>query len=345
MKRIMIVTNSLTGGGAERSMNLVANELTTRGIPVALVPINAGPSDQVIPRCEVFPLQRQWRGSLRSTISSIWNFNRVVKSWKPDVIVLNCDLPELFGVFLFSSQKIVAVEHINHPWITRKRFGRFVRKALEIRKTTWVAVSEHLAIWPNQRTPSGVLLNPIVAEAQLINGNSSYLDGFHELKRLVFIGRLTEQKRPDWVLEIASQTQLPAEFMGEGTMMKRLIEMATFNNLDVKFLGQVIDPWSTVKEGDLLVVPSKYEGDGLVVIEALHNRVPMLLASIPDFRRFGFPEANYCFGIADFVQKIGSYSKNLNDLLIPKELSKSLLNSRSIHKVGDSWEEFLASIR
>ena len=92
MWRVMIVTNSLSGGGAERSMNLLANELTKRGWPVSLVPINSGKPDQVVPVCSVFPLNRIWNGSFLNTVVAFWNFNKVVNSWKPDIIVLNCDL-------------------------------------------------------------------------------------------------------------------------------------------------------------------------------------------------------------------------------------------------------------
>ncbi|TRZ86141.1 MAG: glycosyltransferase [Streptomycetaceae bacterium] len=344
MKRVMFVTNSLTGGGAERSMNLVTNELTYRGWPIALVPINAGPVDQITPVSDIFPLERQWRGSFASTIKALWNFNQVVNLWKPDVIVLNCDLPELFGVCIFSSQKLVAVEHINFPWITRKRFGRFVRKALEIRKITWVAVSSHLTIWPNHETPLRVLLNAIASETNSVTSNPDRTASIFRLKRLVFIGRLAEQKRPDWVLEISSQTQLPVEIIGDGLMINELAETATANNLEIAFRGQVVNPWSLVREGDLLIVPSQYEGDGLVVIEALHYGIPILLADTPDFRRFGFPESNYCLEISDFVRQINYSRNNVNNLLIPEELSKSLLSSRSLKMVGDSWEEFLDHI-
>ena len=161
MKRVMIVTNSLTGGGAERAMNLVINELSERGWITALVPINSGASDLVEPICEIFPLERIWQGSLLNTVRAILNFNKKVNLWKPDVIVLNCDLPELFGALLLSRRKIVVVEHINRPWITRKWLGLAVRKLLRSRKAIWVAVSPHLTIWPLKKTPQAILLNPI----------------------------------------------------------------------------------------------------------------------------------------------------------------------------------------
>lgn len=344
MKRIMIVTNALIGGGAERSMNLLANELKRRGKSVSLVPINSGFENQVFPKCEVFPLGRKWRGGPLETIQSMWKFNSLVRKWKPDLVILNCDLPELHGALLLSSQRFIVVEHANFPWISRQILGKVVRKVLNARKTIWVAVSDHLKIWPTNELPSRILLNPIFDTSMSALSRSRQLHSTRKLKRLVFIGRLAPEKRPDWVLEIAMQTKLPIKFIGAGLMHENLEAKAKKGELAVTFAGQVIDPWALVKDGDLLLVPSKYEGDGLVVLEGLFNDVPMLIADIPDFRRFGFPELNYCDSIADFVKTIEFVRLDLSQLSIPTALSEHILFPRSIQSVGDSWTNFFTSI-
>ena len=45
MKRVMIVVNSLSGGGAERSMNILAGSLIECGLTVDLVAVNDGDLD------------------------------------------------------------------------------------------------------------------------------------------------------------------------------------------------------------------------------------------------------------------------------------------------------------
>ena len=62
MTKVLFLTNSLTGGGAERAMNIVANELVRLGFEVGLVPINQSKDDFVELNCPTFPLLRQWRG-------------------------------------------------------------------------------------------------------------------------------------------------------------------------------------------------------------------------------------------------------------------------------------------
>lgn len=335
----MFVTNSLTGGGAERSINLVSNELTHRGWPVALVPINSGPPDQIVPTCESFPLERPWRGGLLSTIFAMRKFHQVVRQWEPDVVVLNCDLPELFGAALSGSPTVVVLEHSSTPWVQRVLLGRIVRLLLSLRKPHWVAVSSHLTIWPKSSLPFAILQNPLIATRV---GKGEMVEG--AVPRLVFVGRLSAEKNPGLALETSRLTEIRLEIFGAGSLREELEAESHRENLPVLFHGRVEDPWLYIRPTDLLLVPSQYEGDGLVVIEGMREGIPMLLSDIPDFRRFGFPERNYCKNIAEFVERIERFKNRFEDLKIPDEIVRETLSSRSLKVVGDSWETLLTKI-
>jgi glycosyltransferase involved in cell wall biosynthesis len=335
----MIVTNSLTGGGAERSMNLVSNELFRRGWPIALVPINSSPADQVIPQCEVFPLERKWRGKTLDTFYAVWKFQRLVRKWRPDFIVLNCDLPELFGAIVHGKHRLIVLEHASYPWSQRSRLGRLVRKILECRNVIWIAVSSHLTIWPKGKKPTCVLQNPLVS---LVSSNP-HTSG-HEIKRLVFIGRLSPEKRPELALEISHLTAIESIFIGDGVMLEGLKWSASKKSISAGFLGHLESPWQEIRTGDLLISSSKSEGDGLVVVEALQRNIPMLLAETPDFRRFGFPDINYCSDAHDFVHRITLHMNKLETLTIPESISHSILSERQLETIGNEWEIFLSQL-
>jgi len=343
MKRLMFVTNSLSGGGAERAMNLVVNELALRGFPVSLVPINRGENDLVVPTCQVFPINRHWRGGFTDTVLSFFRFQSVVRRWKPDVLILNCDIPELFGSIALIKTKLVVVEHANPAWSTRLSFGKLVRFILYVRRSRWVSVSEHLRVWPTERNFQTVLVNPLVPP---IVKNEPLIPVTHDdsILRLVFVGRLAKaQKRPDWVVRIASQLGLPAILIGVGQMQNELIALAKGLNAQVEFPGFQRDPWEFVKSGDLLIVPSAWEGDGLVVLEAIARDVPLLLSDIPEFKRFKLPQSNYCKQPEDFVSKIETIN-TLSCFRISATQTKFLLETRSIERVGDDWARFIDSI-
>jgi len=335
----MIVTNSLTGGGAERSMNHLCNELTYRGWQVALIPINTSGQDQVTPTCEIFPLHREWQGGYFDTFRAILKFNSTVRNWKPNIVILNCDLPELFGIAMCGDAKLVAVEHTSKPWAHRLWLGRIVRKILKMKSTTWVAVSAHLSIWPGEGTPREVISNPVLPKSLVIN--PPIVD---QLNRLVFIGRLSLEKNPGMLLEIAKRIDITVAIIGDGTLRGVIEEEAKSNKLKISLHGQQAQPWSLLTPNDLLIVPSEYEGDGLVVIEALQNGVPLLLSDIPDFRRFGFPNQNYCASVDQYVERIKYFQNNFSELRIAESLSKPLLATRTIENVGNQWEKYLTSL-
>lgn len=321
-------------------MNLVGNELTKLGWPVALVPINAGDPDLVTPTCEVFPLNRQWRGSFIGTLNAIINFNQIVNSWKPDIVILNCDLPELFGALLFKKKILVVVEHSSLAWATRPLSGKVIRKILTMRQAAWIAVSSKLRIWPNGDSPREVIQNPLMpfTKATVRPLISSHI------KRLVFIGRLTPEKQPEQIIEIGKRTDLPVEVIGDGFLKNSLNEKTNSEGLPVTFHGRMRDPWSFMTFGDLLIVPSASEGDGLVVVEGMREGVPLLLSDIPDFRRFDLPDRNYCQSVNDFVERVNEYKKNADSLVVPSKVSDPILQSRSLQVVGCVWAKFLESL-
>ena len=321
-------------------MNILANELLRRGWEVSLVPINSSDSDLIEPICKVFLLNRKWQSGFFGTLRSIIKFNRIAIKWKPEILILNCALPELFGSMLLGNPSIVVLEHAKYPWVGREPLGRSVRRILGFRKAKWVAVSSHLKIWPSNNFPDSILQNSISG----IKIQNSEIDTLTELKRLVFIGRFSVEKRPDWILEISAKSGFPALLIGDGTLRYALERKMITSNSSVNLLGFVRDPWSRLAPGDLLIVPSEWEGDGLVIIEALRANIPMLLADIPDFRRFRFPNHNYAANCDDFVRSIQLNAGDLNLLRIPAEIGSQILVERTPATIGDEWVKFLQTV-
>lgn len=338
----MIVTNSLTGGGAERSMNLLSNEFTKRGWEVLVVTANSGPEDLIPLVGESYCLNRNKLGrqQILSVFKAVWRFNCIVKKWNPDAVILNCDFPELLGATAFGNFSFFVVEHSSKPWGKHPLMGRIVRKVLRYRNSIWVGVSNHLSIWPKMESARYTIENPIMNMR-----NSSITYSSQMLKRLVFIGRLSPEKGAHEFLKIAESAKVDALVIGDGAMKSKLEAKASHFEAPVRFTGQVLDPWKLTCDGDLLVVPSKFEGDGLVVLEAIREGVPLLLSDIPDLRRFNFPNTNYCDSVASYIEKIESYSTQLNSLKIAEEDARPILEARSVGEICDKWIKVLTIVK
>jgi glycosyltransferase involved in cell wall biosynthesis len=161
------------------------------------------------------------------------------------------------------------------------------------------------------------------------------------LSKLIFIGRLTEQKRPNWVLDIGCSLNIPSIFIGEGNMLTDLMVRSSEENIDATFMGYLTDPWTEISSGCLLIVPSEYEGDGLVILEALQRNVPLVLADIPEFRRFALPDLNYCQDINAFISTVDIQRNNISNFIVNPETIRETILSRTPNSVGDSWDLFL----
>ena len=342
----MFVTNSLTGGGAERATNILVNALTDEGAPVSLVAVNYSAADLIIPRCEVFELNRPWQGGPTTVLEAYLQLHAIVKKWSPQVIVFNCDVPELLGSLLLGKQIKVAVEHASQPWGTRKYLGKVVRLILTLRRTRWIAVSSHLGIWPNNRAPDNWINNAIVQKKYQTKAHADekQMRFGHEISRLVYVGRLSKEKQPEWVLKIAKQTGLPAIFFGDGKLRNSLLIESSQAGVLAQFPGFVTDPWDSIVPGDLLIIPSVFEGDGLVLVESVAHQIPLLVNAIPDLLRFNLPERNYCNSPSQFIQRITRYSENILELQVPGEDALKILEQRIPERIAGKWRDFLMTL-
>lgn len=103
---------------------------------------------------------------------------------------------------------------------------------------------------------------------------------------LLFVGRLESEKRVDIAVRALSRVRnlgidAGLTIVGEGSQRTRLglfakeVQVADY----VEFVGKQ-DPLPYYAEADLVLVPSTYEGYGLVIVEALAAGVPVLATNV-----------------------------------------------------------------
>ena len=344
MQRILFLTNSLTGGGAERAMNLVANKLFELGFEVGVVPINISEEDYVKLECQVFPLHRQWKSGLISTYKSGRRFFKIARDFKPDVIVATCELPELFMAFHRFKCRVFIVEEAKEPWRNRRLLGNLIRRVLQRKNVTWVGSSGHLEIWPFGRMPPWTIPNALT-NFQLADSVSKM--NITKLNngsgRLAYVGRFSPEKQPDWFISICEKTKIDAICFGTGVMEEELKNRSAMGVSLIEFRGFVSNPWSELHANDILIVPSASEGDGLVVVEAISHQIPLLLSDIPEFRYFGLSDKHYCTNADEFADRISQFSPDFTQLKVPEELRMSIISSRSLETIGQQWVDLFAS--
>ena len=97
----------------------------------------------------------------------------------------------------------------------------------------------------------------------------------------VFIGRLTQIKRPDRLLEVSkvvSQSNPQVKFLvvGDGDLGNEMKEKSKAQNLPVQFLGWRQDISTILAAADLLILTSDNEAVALTLIEASQAGIPVV---------------------------------------------------------------------
>ncbi len=335
----MIVTNSRSGGGAERSMNLLAQKMYELGSIVLLVSINEGPEDLIKPKCENINFERKLNSNLTDTLRIAIKLRKIVEERNIDCVILNCDLPELCGIFLSSKRILIVVEHTSRPFFNRRLLGIFIRIILKIKGVHFFGVSERMKVWPFGSEMEYLLRNPV--DPKLVSISYGNVSAQASSPRLVFIGRFSEEKNPILFVDIAQKTKLNSIMFGTGPLLE---EIKSRNVAKLELAGYVDNPWRFCRPGDIVIITSDFEGDGLVVVEALANNLPILLADNVDLRRFNLPEINYAKTTSQFCSQVSDYLLEKIDLKISEATREEILGSRNPVDIAKSFQKKISQI-
>ncbi|MFA6099415.1 MAG: glycosyltransferase [Patescibacteria group bacterium] len=111
---------------------------------------------------------------------------------------------------------------------------------------------------------------------------------FHDIPKLIFVGRLEPQKDPELILKALAPLKQPWELsvVGSGSLGPRLKHLADELRITprIRFMGVRQDVPELLTEHDLFLFPSLWEGFGLVVLEAAAAGVPVITSDLPVVR-------------------------------------------------------------
>lgn len=180
--------------------------------------------------------------------------------------------------------------------------------------------------------PFGILMNSEHAIKKIKKVSS---DGI----KIGLAGRLAKVKRFDLFFEACSlykgKKPLLIDIAGDGpefTNLMKIAERIPNKRIKVKFSGLLNDMDHFYAELDLFVLPSKGESFGLVVLEALHNKVPVLV-----FDDVGGPIEIIQNNVTGFIienrkEALGDFLNNLDRDISMLEKVKNNLNAFDMGK-------------
>jgi glycosyltransferase involved in cell wall biosynthesis len=338
--KVILLASYLGGGGAEKAMRYLNRAFKSSQIDSTYIAIERMASLEVQNDSEIVLSPSD---SLSRPIRLLVAWGRLQKLLKKNpnsIVVANCDLAEIFVLFSFSCKKVIIVEHSSQSWSNRRSVGRIVRLLLYKRGVDFVSVSRSVSIQFLHKVNYKVIEN--VIEPLIFDDERKELE---EGNRLVFIGRLSNEKNPSRFLDIVKSCRLPGLIIGSGPIESELIEKASKEEIDVTFMGYQAKPWSHVRKSDALIVTSLFEGKPLVILEALSIGIKVFSVDLPnllnEFEMFG---VDFCASDWDFAGRIEQWhlskEPDLRSTVGKKTFDLKAHNSRAL----ESWLNFFAAL-
>lgn len=300
MRRIAFFVANLHGGGAERVAVNLLKGMSLRDIPLDLVLASAeGPYlNQVPKQVRIVDL------AAGRVVKAILPLSRYLRQEKPWVLLTHMNHVNVAAVLArelaYTQTRLVLVEH-NTLSVAKSKLLRSAlvppfMKLLYPRADAIVGVSKGAA--QDLETQLGiakgkvsVIYNPVVDD-ELIDKGKAPLDHpwFGEGSPPVFlaVGRLTQQKDFFTLIEafelVRRQKLVRLIILGEGDDRNELEAMTARLGIaeDVSMPGFAENPYAYMSRASALVLSSRWEGLGVVLIEAMACGCPVIATDCPN---------------------------------------------------------------
>lgn len=300
-KPIAIVLPNLRMGGAEKIMVSLANEFVGRGFPVDMVLLggDAELADLLDSRVRIFDLGAR---RIRNSVRPLANY---LRQRKPGAMFANMWPVPILGMFarLFtrSRTRLIGVEHttwsaadmFSSPlkrWVISASMSLFYRHLDRVVAVSAGAADDLARIARIPRQSIHVIHNPIVGappavQAECCAALAHWATGGHF--KLLAVGTLAPAKNFDVLLRALAQLgeslNVRLLILGEGSERAALEGLARQLHVAdlVSLPGFVENPRPYFQAADLLVVSSRVEGFGNVIVEALEQGTPVVSTDCP----------------------------------------------------------------
>lgn len=293
--RILHLIPTLSGGGAERQLSYLAPELVRMGHNVHLAYSKEGPNKPELPGVVLHRLKS------RSNYDPylFWQLVRLIRRTQPDIIqtwILQMDI--LGGI---------AARITKTPWILRQAtsYNTINANSFKNRIRTLLAAWAHAVVsnstggdlyWKKRNftkaryiIPNAIPMDEIATVEQKI---LSEYDISPDQKVVLYAGRFDEEKNirnmVKGMLRVTENEKTVAFLCGEGPLlaeMKQNVEESNATNR-IFLPGYVENIWGMMKQADVFVSVSHFEGRPNAVIEAMACGTPLVVSDIPEHREF-----------------------------------------------------------
>ncbi len=329
-KKLIIFMPSIEGGGVEKNLFLVSNYLSKKIKDLRLITISKKYKKKFNKSIKFITLSSNFWDKLsrrsKYALALILLFKEILKDRKLIVFSFQANiyciiLCKLFRIKIISRSNSAPVGWSKN-FLKRFIFKVFLNSADKVMVNSYEFKKE---LKKEFNVKSICIYNPLNKKEIIKNSKNKSKKIFktNNLK-ILNIGRFTDQKDQLTLLKalnlLKNKIKFEVVIIGRGILKKKLYNYIIKNNLKnfVKLKNFVNNPFPLIKQADLFILSSKYEGLPNVLLESLILNKYVISSNC----RTG-PKEILLNGKGGDLFKVGDY-KNLSKLIINFNLRKKI---------------------
>lgn len=354
---IAFVTATLTSGGSERVMSILANVLSKKGHYVSIICINKHIVFYPISNDVnvVFAEDEIGGNSLFRKI--LW-LRKYVIEVSPEVVI-----PFMEAVYCFTLLSLIGLPV---PVISSERIdprkSPFIRNIL---RRIFLPLTTHLVVQTEAiksffpsfiRKKTSVIYNPVVEEVfREVDNEKLTIENEKKLNRIISVGKLDEQKNQKLLIKAFSKVSplfpdLQLVIYGEGPLRNSLELIVDSLGLNGKVLlpGRTNHVIDEMRKSKLFCFSSDYEGMSNALLEAICVGLPVITTNVSGVTELVQNGVNgFVVDVGNEEQMVNAIKKLLSDENLMNqfsELNKQQSSKFSIDTIVGQWELLIMNV-
>lgn len=329
---IVHLITTIERGGAENQLLILCQEQIKIGNRLTVFYLKGRPElEETLSKIGV------WSGKVvgNSLLTQIFSFKRDLNRIKPDVVHAHLPRSELVAALSKTKFPLVISRHNAEKFFNSAPnfFSSFLARFTSKHSDSGIAISKSVRdfLFESNEVARGKEFHIIMYGYPFINIHKRLAKTMNPAKyQFLTIGRLVPQKDYPTLLKglsllAAQNTQFTLSILGEGEKKSELEKLSYKLDLDsrINWIGKVADTSHFYSTSDLFILASRYEGFGMVLVEAMDHSLPIVCANSPTAREVlgeNYPGLFEIGNPQDLAQKV-SWALNNLDLLV-KALSE-----------------------
>lgn len=300
--KIALYVSQLSAGGAEQVAVLLADGLIELGHDVIIIAANLQGEfiKRVSCKCKIIDLLSS------RPVRALGSLSKSIYSERPDAVIcfgITTGIAATLSKTIFRWRQPIFVRienNIEADWSHASGYNKFIGPILSrwtARKCGIISVSSSLALavanyvrQPLSRVVT--ILNPVFGKVHInfLQENQNPSDNLHSWLKdngpptIVAVGRLEYQKGFDILIKAFAQVRgvrkVRLIIFGEGSMRQKLAMQVKCENLQdtIDLPGFTNNPVEQMRAAHTFVLSSRFEGFGLVLVEALRSGTRVISA-------------------------------------------------------------------